>query len=102
MSTKTDSLLSGLSESAKEKLALEIKKAVNKQVKKELAKRRKKFARKLVMTGVVFACGCIVYVGSDKIVDLLTDQMLSAPKRKKRSSAKDTSKTHRRPLPRRR
>ena len=80
MSTKIDAALNGLSESAKEKLALEIKKAVNKQVKKELAKRRKKFARKLVMTGIVFACGCVLYVGSDKIVDLVTDRMLTAPK----------------------
>lgn len=82
MSARQENILSGLSESAKEKVAAEIKKAVNRQVKKELAKRRKKFARKLLMTGAVFACGCVIYFGSDKLVDLLTDQAWNASRKK--------------------
>lgn len=83
MAELVSSALNGLSESAKEKLALEIKKAVNKQVKKELAKRRKKFARKLIMTGIVFTCGCVLYFGSDKLVDVVSDKLIEAPKKSK-------------------
>ena len=52
-------------------------------MKKELARRRKKMAGKLIVTGLVFACGCVLYFGSDAIVDYLTDRAIAAPKKKK-------------------
>lgn len=82
MAQGLEAALNGLSDSAKAKISLEIKKAVSRQVKKELAKRRKKFAHKLIMTGVLFTCGCVLYVSSDKLVDLLTDKWVAAPPRK--------------------
>ena len=81
-SGQSESVLSSLSESAKAKLNMEIKKAVSRQVKKELAKRRKKMAHKLIVTGLVFVGGCVLYFGSDAIVDFVTDRAISAPKKK--------------------
>ena len=78
----SESVLGSLSESAKAKLSMEIKKAVSRQVKKELAKRRKKMAHKLIVTGLVFVGGCVLYFGSDAIVDFVTDRAISAPKKK--------------------
>jgi hypothetical protein len=59
--------------SVKTRAALELRRLVEKQVKKELAKRRKKMARRLVVMGATFTVGCLLYAFSDKIVDLAGD-----------------------------
>ena len=62
------------------------------RVKKELAKRRKKFARKLAVMGVTFTVGCLLYAFSDRIVDMAADRAFDAAanrrKRKKLESGK--------------
>ena len=59
--------------SVRTKAALELRKLVEKQVKKELAKRRKKMVRRLVVLGATFTAGCLLYAFSDKLVDLAGD-----------------------------
>lgn len=87
--------LSELSESAKERIALEIKKAVEKQVKKELAKRRKKFARKLIVMGITFTVGCVIYAFSDQIVDVATEKAFASAVNRSRQKKLDSGKKRR-------
>ena len=87
--------LSDLSESAKQKVALEIKKAVERQVKKELAKRRKKFARKLAVMGVTFTIGCVLYAFSDRIVDMDADRAFDAAASRRKRKKLESGKKHR-------
>lgn len=80
-----DGVFAGLSQAARDRLTQEIKKAVSRQVRKELARRRKKAARRLIFTGLVFAGGCVLYFASDPIIDLLMNRWINA-KPKKRPS----------------
>ena len=79
--------------SVKSKAALELRRLVEKQVRKELAKRRKKMARKLIVLGASFTIGCVIYAFSDKIVDLAGDwvfeSVVNGKKHKARISGKN-------------
>ena len=76
-------------------MALEIKKAVERQVKKELAKRRKKFARKLAVMGVTFTIGCVLYAFSDRIVDIAADRAFDAAASRRKRKKLESGKKHR-------
>ena len=78
--------------SIKSKAALELRKLVEKQVRKELAKRRKKMARKLIVLGASFTIGCVIYAFSDKIVDLAGDWIFESVVNGQKHKARITGK----------
>ena len=64
--------------SVRNKAALQLRRLVEKQVRKELAKRRRKMARRLIVLGVSFTIGCVIYAFSDRMVDFVGDWILAA------------------------
>ena len=67
--------MSGLGESAREKVKEGIDRAVREKVKKELRRRRRRMVRKLVTLCLVAACGFLLYLNSDKIKEFLGEKL---------------------------
>lgn len=83
-----------LRDSVRERMADEVKRLVERQVKKELAKRRKKFARKLAVMGVTFTVGCVLYIFSDRIVDMAADRAFDAAANRRKRKKLESGKKH--------
>ena len=83
-----------LRDSVRERMADEVKRLIERQGKKELAKRRKKFARKLAVMGVTFTVGCVLCIFSDRIVDMAADRAFDAAANRRKRKKLESGKKH--------